>query len=593
MRAPLLDRLNQIRAPRGLRARLLLALAFAIGPVLAIVIFQAAHSYREAVARSQDELLVSALIAGQNAKSTLEKGRTVLATLQSLRAVRNGGEPCREALQEVNASVAETANLALFDPGGKAICAAQDIEPGFSARGESWFERARRGRAFVVAPLTVLGPFSSEPSVMLATPAVGVGAGQARGVLALSIRVRAIDRGGSARGGSPEIALTDQTGQVLTGVFRGASGIQANLIRRAESEPGYVGFVKFADGRQGNIAVAPLIGEDIFVVLSSPTPTLFAWTQIDIIGRLVLPVAMFALALATVWWAADRLVLRSVVDLRRLAGAYAQGDYAAAPREPEQNAPEELQALRRALIDMAGRIDERDITLKSALDEKQTLLREVHHRVKNNLQIMVSLFNMQLRTLDDDDGRKALEEARARVTALALVHQALYEGDDLRTVDLAEFIDGLVRTLVDAAGGASKRVDVSVQVQASPAPAHVAVPLALFIVEATTNALKHAFPGERDGIIDIEVSEDHEAGVMRVRIRDDGVGMPANLRGGRTGASLMAAFARQLGGVNSIGPAPGGGAQVYLTVPLEPPAPDDTDLASMTQGSLQPNAERV
>jgi two-component sensor histidine kinase len=356
---------------------------------------------------------------------------------------------------------------------------------------------------------------------------------------------------------------------VLTGIFRGASGIQADLIRRAEDR-GYVGFVKFADGRQGNIAVAPLIGEDIFVVLSTPTPTLFAWTQIDIIGRLVLPVAMFALALATVWWAADRLVLRSVRDLRRLAGAYAQGDYAAAPQEPEQNAPEELQALRRALVDMAGRIDVRDATLKNALDEKQTLLREVHHRVKNNLQIMVSLFNMQLRTLGDDDGRKALEEARARVTALALVHQALYEGDDLRTVGLADFIDGLVRTLVDAAGGTSKGVDVNVQVSASPAPASVAVPLALYIVEATTNALKHAFPSGVEGVIDIDVSEDPAAKTMTVKIRDNGVGLPPTLPTGRTGSSLMAAFARQLGGVSSIGPAPGGGAPVALVIPLQP-----------------------
>lgn len=596
MRAPLIDRLRQVRAPKGLRGRLLLTLAFAIGPVLAIVIFQAAHSYREAVARSQDELLVSALTAGQSARSTIEKGRTVLATLQSLRAVRNGGEPCREALQEVNASIAETANLALLDPDGKAICAAQDIAPGFSARGEPWFERARRGRAFVVAPLTVLGPFASEPSVMLATPAVGVGAGAARGVLALSIRVRAIDRGGSTRGGSPEIALTDQTGQVLTGVFRGASGIQANLIRRAEAERGYVGFVKFADGRQGNIAVAPLIGEDIFVVLSTPTPTLFAWTQIDIIGRLVLPVAMFALALATVWWAADRLVLRSVRDLRRLAGAYAQGDYAAAPQEPEQNAPEELQALRRALVDMAGRIDVRDATLKNALDEKQTLLREVHHRVKNNLQIMVSLFNMQLRTLGEGAGRKALEEARARVTALALVHQALYEGDDLRTIGLAEFIDGLVRTLVDAAGGASKGVDVNVQVSAAPAPAAIAVPLALFVVEATTNALKHAFPDDADGLIEIVVEEDPIAGVMTVIIRDNGVGLPPAQPAGRTGSSLMAAFARQLGGTNAIGPAAGGGTEVTLTAPLQlpiaeelPPIPAEPEQPS----SMAADVERV
>jgi two-component sensor histidine kinase len=255
--------------------------------------------------------------------------------------------------------------------------------------------------------------------------------------------------------------------------------------------------------------------------------------------------------------------------LRALAGAYAQGDYTAASAQSDQGAPEELQQLRRALLDMAGRIDARDTTLKDAIEEKQTLLREVHHRVKNNLQIMVSLFNMQLRTLGDDDGRKALEEARARVTALALVHQALYEGDDLRTVELGDFIEGLVRTLVDASGGAGKRVEVSVSVASPPAPAALAVPLALFIVEATTNALKHAFPDERDGVIEIKVARDEQEGVVRVTVRDNGVGLANAAGGGRTGASLMTAFARQLGGRSAIALAPGGGTQVELVFPSQ------------------------
>ena len=374
------------------------------------------------------------------------------------------------------------------------------------------------------------------------------------------------------RRGRPEIALADQTGQVLTGAFRGGAQVNEDLIRRAER--GYVGFVTFADGRQGNIAIAPLIGEDIFVVLSTPTPTLFDWTQFDILGRLVLPVFMFALALGTVWWAADRLVLRSVGDLKKLAGAYAQGHYDE-PAPKQGGAPEEMQALQHALIDMAGRIDARDTTLKEALEEKQTLLREVHHRVKNNLQIMVSLFNMQLRTLGDEHGRKALEEARARVTALALVHQALYEGDDLRTIDLSDFIDGLVRNLVDASGAAAKRVDVSVRVAAQPAPAALAVPLALFIVEATTNALKHAFPDERAGLIEIFVEEAEGGRIMRVAVQDDGVGLMAKTREGRTGASLMTAFARQLGGVTKTSASTSGGVRVDLEIPLKAGADDD------------------
>ena len=218
---------------------------------------------------------------------------------------------------------------------------------------------------------------------------------------------------------------------------------------------------------------------------------------------------------------------------------------------------------------MAGRIAARDQTLTEALEEKQTLLREVHHRVKNNLQIMVSLFNMQIRSLGDGDGRRALEEARARVTALALVHQALYEGEDLRTVDLGEFIEGLVRALIDVAGGAARRVDLSVRVQAAPAPSSIAVPLALFVVEAVTNALKHAFPEDRDGVIDIRVVEENQ--IMHVTIADDGVGLDPTRPSERTGVSLMTAFARQLRGQSCISAGPDGGARVELTFPLTEP----------------------
>jgi two-component sensor histidine kinase len=553
----------------GLRARLLFALALALAPVLAIVGFQTEYSYREAVARSQDELLVSALSAGQGAKSTIEKGRTVLTTLQSLRAVRNGGEPCQEALQEVNQSLLETTNVVLAGWDGKVICSAQPVPEDYSAKGEAWFQSARRGRAFVISPLGA-SPLGNEPVLVLATPAPGV---YGRGVLALTIRVRAIDRGGatSPRGPSPDISLADQTGQLIARARTpGPTSIPVDWIKRAERERGFVGFERRLDGKRGNVAVAPLVGEDIFVVMSSPTPTLVAWTRLDVIGRLIVPLAMFVLAVAVVWWGGDQLVLRWVRDLRGLANAYAQGDYLAKPPADDKRAPEELQELRRALIDMAGAIAARDTTLKDALEEKQTLLREVHHRVKNNLQIMVSLFNMQLRTLGDDEGRRALEEARARVTALALVHQALYEGEDLRTIDLGEFIENLVRALIDAAGGAARRVDLSVRVTAAPQPASVAVPLALFVVEAATNALKHAFPEDREGVIEIEVAE--ESGTMRVTISDDGIGIDPRRPAERTGVSLMNAFARQLRGQSCMSSRPGGGARVELTFPLTAPA---------------------
>jgi two-component system, sensor histidine kinase PdtaS len=162
--------------------------------------------------------------------------------------------------------------------------------------------------------------------------------------------------------------------------------------------------------------------------------------------------------------------------------------------------------------------------LEARLREREVLLREVHHRVKNNLQLISSLINLQMASVE---GAAALaEEGRIRIRSMALVHEKLYESQSLADVDLSAYARDLVR-MVEAAIGPP---GVEVRVEAQPVSLGVdqAIPCGLLLNELLTNALKHAFPGGRRGRVDVTVSPVGERSVM-VEVKDDGVGLPPAL----------------------------------------------------------------
>jgi two-component system, sensor histidine kinase PdtaS len=191
--------------------------------------------------------------------------------------------------------------------------------------------------------------------------------------------------------------------------------------------------------------------------------------------------------------------------------------------------------------------------LEGALREKTGLLNEVHHRVKNNLQVVSSLLSLQLRTAPDEV-RVALSAAQGRVKAMALIHQLLYEGKDYAHIDLGVYIGRLVRLLRESLLAANAGIVLQVRTPDVPVALDLqrAVPCGLLINELVTNALKHAFPAGRTGSVDIELAPvaDSVHGNVRLTVRDDGIGLPAELRlDGRCtslGLQLVPLLAEQL-----------------------------------------------
>jgi PAS domain S-box-containing protein len=173
--------------------------------------------------------------------------------------------------------------------------------------------------------------------------------------------------------------------------------------------------------------------------------------------------------------------------------------------------------------------DARDITeikhAKASLKEKDVLMREIHHRVKNNLQVLSSLFNMQARTVKDNDMIDAFSESRNRINAMALVHSQLYESRDLSQINMKGFIEKLLMRLLQTYLVQDTTITRIVSVVDLPFPISIATPVGLIINELLSNALKHAFVDRKEGKIEIILSA-LEENRINLTISDDGIGLP-------------------------------------------------------------------
>jgi PAS domain S-box-containing protein len=186
--------------------------------------------------------------------------------------------------------------------------------------------------------------------------------------------------------------------------------------------------------------------------------------------------------------------------------------------------------------------------LETSLQEKNVLLREVHHRVKNNLQVIASLLYLESAGTQDEAVRRVLAVCRDRVVSMALVHEALYESTDLARVDIGTYLRRLVSGL-RATWGAGIDLTVECQVTAPPLDIETALPCGLIVTELVTNAFKYAFVGRPTGTVHVQLRRDTTE--IQLVVADDGIGLPAAIdvhRPRTIGMRLVHALAGQLGG---------------------------------------------
>lgn len=191
-----------------------------------------------------------------------------------------------------------------------------------------------------------------------------------------------------------------------------------------------------------------------------------------------------------------------------------------------------------------------EMQLQDSLKEKEMLLKEIHHRVKNNLQILASLLNLQKRSIEDPKVAQLFEDSKNRVYSMAMIHESLYQSKQLNQVNLAKYLQDLVDVLAQSNDIQSKQIQFLVDADAIDVNIETAMPCGLIVNELVTNAIKHAFPDLRQGQVLIEC-RGIPNGQILLAVRDNGVGIPVHIdpnEASSLGLRIAKNLARQLKG---------------------------------------------
>jgi PAS domain S-box-containing protein len=209
--------------------------------------------------------------------------------------------------------------------------------------------------------------------------------------------------------------------------------------------------------------------------------------------------------------------------------------------------------------------------LKDSLREKEALLKEIHHRVKNNLQVVSSLLNLQSAELTNGPVQEAFRESQNRIKSMALIHEKLYRSDSLSGVDFDEYLHAIVGQLIRTYG--KRSVHARIEARETILEIEKAIPCGLIVNELISNAIKHGFPEGQEGVIDVRLSRD-DSGIIELVVHDSGVGLAKDLdpfSASSLGLTLVRDLTDQLGGQLEI--SSNGGTRVRISFQGSPVQP--------------------
>ena len=544
----------------GVGVRVALFLGVALLPVGLIAVWQTLQVSRVAQQRSDLTLLAlterAALVERQQIQRSLGTAQALAGTV---RALVSAGQ-CEVTLAHLVADAARYSYAGYVEPSGEMSCSSDGQSSDFLAHDEvaEWLENPRpRVSVDRDAPL-------SGTSVMIAS--YPVSAADGGGLVFVSLPHQRLGASDLAPDlvDSVELVTFNAEGEVLTSSL-GLGGVEDRLpARRPLTE--FIGrpadVVTGTDGlgRQRAFAVVPILHGTVHAMGSWENEAGLGSPFGRGVPAWLFPILMLAVSLVVASVAVHRLVIRHMVELRHRMREFAEhrrlphGDLA-------PDAPAEIAEMDAAFAAMAERILREEAETEDRLHEQKVLLREVHHRVKNNLQLISSIINMQMRQIDSPEARHVLRRVQDRVLGLATIHRNLYQTDagTIRAdVVLREIVDQL------ALMGAPPEGEARVEAEFEPLELYPdqAVPLSLFVTEATTNAVKYVgrpADGARPWIaVSLERDEDGSARVSIANSRGAPLRAPASGEDGTgLGNQLIRAFAMQLDAAPVVEEEPG------------------------------------
>ena len=546
---------SKLRRLDTLGTRIAALLSLALLPLGLITIVQTYRVLDEANARLDAALIGETLRTTRAERGVIRSGVGVAeAVAASVPDLIDDVADCRDYMSDIVERTSNVHFAGFIDMTGMMECASAGSPVDFSQSEEF---RLGMEQPRLIIRGTAAGRVTGQPAVLISLPVVADANVLGFVTIALTHTRLSVDTGTDPTLRPLDILTFDDQGEVMTAMEpdRAQRIIPANRALRALVGAGSIIFRDVSIGGESLIyTVTPLVEGSVYALAVWP-PTL-AWGPGDLLRwtlpTIVLPVLMWIASLSVAYFAVHRLVIRHVGRLRRRMRLFSRFRRIETEREDEA-LPAELREVNDTFVTMAHTIQREEAELENSLREKDLLLREVYHRVRNNLQLISSMNNMQIRAAEAEETRRTLRRLQDRIMALSTIHAALYQAPALSKIRADDLVVALARQV---AGKAASGTDIDVRAEVSEIRLYpdLAVPLALLTVEAVTNATKHLGrpPGGGSAWIQVRLSEDE--GLVRLEVRNS-VGPESAIASadtGRLGRQLMDAFTVQLAGELTI-----------------------------------------
>ena len=489
-----------------------------------------------------------AVFAANHQAQLLGDVREALLSL-GVALARGPAAQCEARLADAITRYPQLAEVLLVDSGGSVACASGPHALSVSVASQSWFRDVSAKSGFVIGDN--LDAHQPMPSTIAAAQAIDGGNRGFSGAIAAAVRIdwlriddvlhlpadstaEVFDSAGNAVFRTPSVGL---------GGWAPAGVVTQDMPRVFGARDGTGRWRAFGSAGLGGTGIRVLIG----VPATAGPGGVTVGPMIGIVALMLL----WLLILVAAWISIDRWVFRWVRRLNRAALDFSRGEAVLLDLD---RAPVELRQLGETFATMARHARARETELRGSLMQQEWLVRETHHRVKNNLQIVASLVNLRAKALRSVDARRAFADIQMPIRALALVHRHLYDSEDERTVDVRPIIAELCLLFRDASEIGPAEVNMTSDLERLPLNADRAVPVILLVTEAVSRALHRAKRADGAvGVVSVDLQGDGDRiAVLRVAeglsAASSAAAAPTESAAERLTNSLMGGLVRQIGG---------------------------------------------
>lgn len=556
------DTVATSRITQRLGFQIAFLLAVVLLPLTAISVVRSSALVAEAQARSEAALVGETMHAAARELQFIQEARgTVAALAGAIPTFVDDVEACSAIMREIATESARYSLVAFIPSDGIMRCSSSGKTHDFSDSALWQQIDDSPGPTIVV---NRRGPVSGTSILGIAHPVFGED-GERLGTASVSVPHEALNVPEPADSLSErplEIVTFDAEGEVLTASgwvsgYDEALPVDRSLKALAGEKP--VAFTdKSVGGMERVFSVVPLVPGELYALGTWPYDGISSVGNSLSSAPFLLPVLMWLASLIVAWLAVERLVIRHIRKLRHSLISFAGGNRIVGDVNVS-GAAIEIREIGEAYESMTETILHDEAELEDMVHQKEVLLREVHHRVKNNLQLIASIMNMQMRRTRSDEAKRTLKGLQDRVMSLATIHRELYQTAGLSDIHSDELLSTIVRQITNMTDRPDRKFAVDAEFADIRMTPDQAVPLALLVAESVTNAIKYA-AGSDGKPAQLSVSltrlSDTRA-VVRVRnsVDDNEATSPEqelDAGGGmaRTGlgTQLVSAFAMQLGG---------------------------------------------